>query len=136
MYARIPTLELRAGDDWLEGHGPVASTRYLGADRIIVTFEDGHEVSVSDEDTVVVRRFAGVQTPTLERHPTPPLTQEEGLSYEDWFAKVDGILLDKVGIGANDGSDWPSWDTWNDGATPLDAIEAWADYQDIPEGLI
>lgn len=63
-------------------------------------------------------------------------TNEAGQTFEQWFDKVDAILSATIGLGANDGADWPSYDTWLSGATPRDALAAWADYQDgLPEGL-
>lgn len=35
----------------------------------------------------------------------------------------------------HDGSDWPSYDTWTDDASPAEALEVWAEWNDAPEGL-
>jgi hypothetical protein len=61
---------------------------------------------------------------------TIPDTNEAGQTFAQWHAAVDALLIARIGLGANDGADWPSYDAWADELTPTDALEAWAEWQD------
>jgi len=55
-------------------------------------------------------------------------------TFESWLAAVDRIVIAKVGLGIEDGIDWPSRDTFDDGATPKEGAQVWAACQDY-DGL-
>lgn len=53
-------------------------------------------------------------------------------SFKEWMAQVNAIVIERSGIGALDGADWPSHDTWSSGATPEDGWDEWAEWNDFP----
>ena len=49
---------------------------------------------------------------------TTTATNDNGLTFQAWYAKVDRIVSAFAGLGIEDLADGPSWDCWNDGYTP------------------
>ncbi len=58
-----------------------------------------------------------------------------GLTFQQWLCEIDAILVTYIGLSANDGADWSSFDTWESGCSPGDAIEVWLAWQDDPDML-
>lgn len=57
--------------------------------------------------------------------------------FERWEKDVDKIVKSIVGLGTNDGSDWPSRDLFDEGSTPEEGALGWAESQDLlPEELL
>ncbi len=48
------------------------------------------------------------------------ITNENGLTFDQWYAKVDYIVLDIAGVGIEDLADGNSYDAWSSGATSRD----------------
>lgn len=44
----------------------------------------------------------------------------DGLTFKQWLAKVDAILIETIGVSNDDLADWPAWDSWDSGETPED----------------
>ena len=52
------------------------------------------------------------------------MTQEKivkGLTFEQWKAKVNVLVVDRCYLTCDDLPDWGYWDAWNDGMTPSSA---------------
>ena len=45
--------------------------------------------------------------------------------FNRWLASVDAIVSAKYGLGVDDGIDWPSRDSFDDGKTPAQGARAW-----------
>ena len=58
-----------------------------------------------------------------------------GHTFQQWLCEIDAILAIRVGLSAADGADWPSYDTWESGSTPQEALETWLAWQDFPDML-
>ncbi len=69
------------------------------------------------------------------------------LTYPQWIDVIDGILLHRSDEKFDQSfdqsllADWPSWDTYDEGKTPYEALSVIAEYQDdlfrpAIEGLI
>jgi hypothetical protein len=68
-----------------------------------------------------------------------PITEHEtrnGLSFKSWLHEVDLIVLGRFGLGVRDFADFPSYDTWEAGTEPKDAIEVIAEYDEILAAMI
>lgn len=48
---------------------------------------------------------------------------ENGLTFPQWYAQVDRIVISIAGLGIEDLADGPSWDSWNDGMSPQEYAE-------------
>lgn len=46
------------------------------------------------------------------------------LSFERWFELVDIEVQKILGVSVHELSDFPSWDTWDSGATPAEGAQA------------
>ena len=47
-------------------------------------------------------------------------TNCDGLTYKQWYDKVNAYVMNVAELGIDDLSDGPSWDSWNAGETPED----------------
>ena len=56
-----------------------------------------------------------------------------GLTIKQWLAKVDALVIGICGMSVHDLCDFPIWDTWQDGASPKDALEVIAEWDDLFE---
>ena len=45
-------------------------------------------------------------------------TNDNDLTYEQWFATADRLCVEGYGLSINDLPDGPSWDAWEDGEDP------------------
>ena len=45
------------------------------------------------------------------------------MTFEEWIAKVDAILISICGLGHSDLPDMAYWDSWDDGVTPQEMVE-------------
>lgn len=43
------------------------------------------------------------------------------MDFKDWMINVNHVLIDTIGAGAYDLSDYPYYDAWEDGMTPEEA---------------
>jgi hypothetical protein len=57
---------------------------------------------------------------------------EEGLTFEEWMAKVDRVIAAHCGLGSGDLADQTYWDWWNDGVSPRDAAEMTLEDEGFP----
>lgn len=53
-------------------------------------------------------------------------------SFQDWYARVDRLVMSKLGVGVNDLADWNSRDAYDDVLEPEDCLEIIAEAQDFP----
>jgi hypothetical protein len=63
-------------------------------------------------------------------------TNEDGLTLGQWLKAVDAHLLGVIGLTHRDLADFPSYDSWADGLTPVEGAYICAvEYSDMPEDL-
>lgn len=61
---------------------------------------------------------------------------EDGLTFEAWLREVDRQLLDRCGFTSEGLADFPAWDNWRDGLSPVEgAFVCAVEYSDMPEDL-
>lgn len=53
-------------------------------------------------------------------------------SFQDWYARVDRLVMSKIGLGVNDLADWDSHSAYDDGLEPEHCLEIIAEAQDFP----
>lgn len=53
-------------------------------------------------------------------------------SFQQWYARVDRLVMSKLGLGINDLADWDSRSAYDDGLEPEDCLEIIAEAQDFP----
>ena len=56
----------------------------------------------------------------------------ENETFEQWYARVDQLVLSKLGIGVGNLADWNSRGAYDDGLEPEDCLEIIAEAQDFP----
>jgi len=56
----------------------------------------------------------------------------EDESFQEWYGRVDQLVMSKLGLGVDDLADWNSRDAYNDGLEPEDCLEVIAEAQDFP----
>lgn len=61
---------------------------------------------------------------------------ENGETFAEWLAAVDRLIGHKCGLTHRDFVDFPSYDTWNDGATPADALEVLAEWDELFAAIV
>ena len=44
-----------------------------------------------------------------------PNLNDDGLTFDQWYASVDRLVVQTAGVGIDDLADGPSWDCWHDG---------------------
>lgn len=49
-------------------------------------------------------------------------TNDQGLTFDIWYSKVDRICTRAAGIGIEDLADGPSYDCWADGYSPAEYV--------------
>ena len=59
------------------------------------------------------------------------LSVERWRAYKQWMMRVDALIFKEYGIGVDEGSDWPSRDTFDLGVSPENGVEVWLEWQDI-----
>lgn len=47
------------------------------------------------------------------------------ISYEDWVAEVDKLMLDLIGLNHQDVEDYDWWSEWDACNEPVDAFDEW-----------
>lgn len=57
-----------------------------------------------------------------------------GLTFKEWLAKVDAVLLSRVGMTHTDLSDFESFDSWDSGMTPEEGAEVCIAADDMFDG--
>ncbi len=56
----------------------------------------------------------------------------ESETFDQWYARVNQLVLSKLGIGVDDLADWNSRSAYDDGLEPEDCLEIIAEAQDFP----
>jgi len=51
------------------------------------------------------------------------------MTFEEWLRKVDALCIQKTGLGVDDGVDWPSRDTYDDGGSVTAGYRMWRRWQ-------
>lgn len=59
-----------------------------------------------------------------------------GLTFEEWLVQVDEILVNAIGLGHMDLSDFPSYDLWSEGCEPMEGVLSCLEYSDFPGDLL
>ena len=54
------------------------------------------------------------------------------ISFDEWLAAVNDLVVAKAGIRVDDGADFPSARLYGEGATVKQGARSWAAYQDFP----
>jgi hypothetical protein len=68
-------------------------------------------------------------------NPTNP--NEDGLTFAQWNAKVDAVLLSLCGLDSGCLADAPYYDMWNDSVPVAEAAhEVLVEWNDYPEDLL
>jgi len=49
---------------------------------------------------------------------TTPTTNDAGMTFKQWYARVDNAVARYCGLGIDDLPDGNSWDAWNDSVHP------------------
>lgn len=60
--------------------------------------------------------------------------ERNGLTYEQWIAKVDANLESRIGLGHADLADFNSTDAWDDGMTPEEGADECLASDDLYDG--
>ena len=53
-------------------------------------------------------------------------------TFEQWYARVDRLVMSKLGLGVDDLADWDSRGAYDDGLEPEECLEVIAEAQDFP----
>jgi hypothetical protein len=62
---------------------------------------------------------------------------ENGLIYDEWMRLVDQVLIGICGLDSTCLADGPSYDSWNDGLTPVDYAEVLlVEWNEFPADLL